>query len=54
MKNLITKIIFFLGLVPIISSGQINQKVWYDGNSRAMFYRDALSGDLKDPLTLYP
>ena len=48
MKNLITKIIFFLSLVPIISSGQISQKVWYDGNSRAMFYRDALSGDLKN------
>ena len=48
MKNLITKIIFFLGLVPVLSHGQISQKVWYDGNSRAMFYRDALSGDLKD------
>ena len=48
MKNLITKIIFFLGLVPVLSSGQVSQKVWYDGNSRAMFYRDALSGDLKD------
>jgi len=47
MKNLITKVIFFLGFVPILSSGQISQKVWYDGNSRAMFYRDALSGDLK-------
>lgn len=32
----------------MLSSGQITQKVWYDGNSRAMFYRDALSGDLKD------
>ena len=48
MKNLITKIIFFLGLVPILGHGQISQKVWYDGNSRAMFYRDALAGDLKD------
>jgi len=48
MKNLITKFIFFLGLIPVLSSGQVNQKVWYDGNSRAMFYRDALSGDLKD------
>ena len=48
MKNLITKIIFFLRLVPVLSSGQVSQKVWYDGNSRAMFYRDALSGDLKD------
>ena len=48
MKNLITKIIFFLGLVPVLSHGQISQKVWYDGNSRAMFYRDALAGDLKD------
>ena len=48
MKNLFKKIIFLLILLPILSFGQINQKVWYDGNSRAMFYRDALSGDLKD------
>ena len=34
--------------MPLLSSGQITQKIWYDGNSRAMFYRDALSGDLKD------
>ena len=48
MKNLTTKTIFFFILLPILGIGQINQKVWYDGNSRAMFYRDALSGDLKD------
>ena len=48
MKNLIIKTLFFLGLVPILSSGQTSQKVWYDGNSRAMFYRDALSGNLKN------
>ena len=48
MTKFITKLIFFLILTPLLSSGQIAQKVWYDGNSRAMFYRDALSGDLKD------
>ena len=48
MTKFITKLIFFLILMPLLSSGQITQKVWYDGNSRAMFYRDALSGDLKD------
>ncbi len=48
MKNLIIKTLFFLGLVPVLSSGQTSQKVWYDGNSRAMFYRDALSGNLKN------
>ena len=47
MKNLFKKIIFLLILLPILSFGQINQKVWYDGDSRAMFYRD-ISGDLKD------
>ena len=48
MTKFITKLIFFLILTPLLGSGQITQKVWYDGNSRAMFYRDALSGDLKD------
>ena len=48
MTKFITKLLFFLILMPLLSSGQITQKVWYDGNSRAMFYRDALSGDLKD------
>ena len=48
MTKFITKLLFFLILMPLLSSGQITQKIWYDGNSRAMFYRDALSGDLKD------
>ena len=48
MTKFITKLIFFLILTPLLGSGQITQKVWYDGNSRAMFYRDALSGDLKN------
>ena len=48
MTKFIKNLIFFLILTPLLSSGQIAQKVWYDGNSRAMFYRDALSGDLKD------
>ena len=34
-------------LIPIIGFGQVSQKVWYDGNSRAMFYRDALIDNFK-------
>ena len=48
MKKLFNKLILLLLLTPMVSQGQVGPKVWYDGNSRAMFYRDALSGDLKD------
>ena len=48
MKTLINNTLFLLLFIPILSQGQAGPKVWYDGNSRAMFYRDALSGDLKD------
>ena len=42
-------LILLLGfLIPTLGFGQATPKVWYDGNSRAMFYRDALSGNLKD------
>ena len=42
-------LILLLGfLIPALGFGQVTPKVWYDGNSRAMFYRDALSGNLKD------
>lgn len=42
-------LILLLGfLIPALGFGQATPKVWYDGNSRAMFYRDALSGNLKD------
>lgn len=42
-------LILLLGfLIPALGFSQATPKVWYDGNSRAMFYRDALSGNLKD------
>ena len=42
-------LILLLGfLIPALGFGQATPKVWYDGNSRAMFYRDALSGESKD------
>ncbi len=46
MRKLTNLLILFI-LAPVISFSQVKSKVWYDGNSRAMFYRDALSGDLK-------
>ena len=48
MKKFTIKTILFCTLLPTVSFAQMFQKVWYDGNSRAMFYRDALTGDLKD------
>jgi hypothetical protein len=48
MKILFNKLVLLLLLTPLIGQGQVGSKVWYDGNSRAMFYRDALSGDLKN------
>ena len=35
-------------LFPVISLSQIRPKLWYDGNAKVMYNRDALSGDLKD------
>ena len=40
--------IILLFSLPSIVAEQVDNRVWYDGNSRAMFYRDALSGESKD------
>ena len=40
MRKLTNLLILFI-LTPVISFSQVKSKVWYDGNSRAMFYRDA-------------
>ena len=48
MKKNYNLILLLAFLIPALGFGQSTPKVWYDGNSRAMFYRDALSGNLKD------
>ena len=48
MKKNYNLILLLAFLIPALGFGQATPKVWYDGNSRAMFYRDALSGELKD------
>jgi hypothetical protein len=35
-------------LFPVIAFSQIKPKLWYDGNAKVMYNRDALNGDLKD------
>ena len=46
MKYIYVFILLFS--LPCLVAGQVDNRVWYDGNSRAMFYRDALSGESKD------
>ena len=35
-------------LSPILAQSQVKSKLWYDGNSRVIFNRDALEGTIKD------
>jgi hypothetical protein len=35
-------------LSPILVQSQVKSKLWYDGNSRVIFNRDALEGTIKD------
>jgi len=35
-------------LLPVLAQSQVKSKLWYDGNSRVTFNRDALEGSLKD------
>ena len=46
MKYIYVFILLFS--LQCLVAGQADNRVWYDGNSRAMFYRDALSGESKD------
>ena len=48
MKNIFLYIITCMTLFPVISFSQIRPKLWYDGNAKVMYNRDALNGDLKD------
>ena len=35
-------------LLPMLVQSQVKSKLWYDGNSRVIFNRDALEGTIKD------
>ena len=50
-KAYIYYLLFFLFL-PILAQSQVKSKLWYDGNARVMFKRDALSGPLKETDTV--
>jgi hypothetical protein len=39
-------------LFPILAQSQVKSKLWYDGNSRVMYNRDALEGTLKETDTV--
>ena len=47
MKHLYLYLFILLFSLPTSLIAQVDNRVWYDGNSRAMFYRDALAGDSK-------
>ena len=48
MKNIFLYIITCMTLFPVIAFSQIRPKLWYDGNAKVMYNRDALNGDLND------
>ena len=48
MKKTYLYYFLFLMLSPILVQSQVKSKLWYDGNSRVIFNRDALEGTLKD------
>lgn len=39
-------------LFPILAQSQVKSKLWYDGNARVIFNRDALEGTLKETDTV--
>ena len=54
MKNKSLNIIIFSILISCNLEAQIKSKVWYDGNARVLYYRDALQGknlDLNDTVS---
>lgn len=52
MKTFYIYYLSFFILLPILSHSQVKSKLWYDGNARVMFKRDALSGELKETDTV--
>ena len=52
MKKIYLYYLLFLMLLPVLAQSQVKSKLWYDGNSRVIFNRDALEGTLKDTDTV--
>ena len=52
MKKVYINHLLFLLFLPILVQSQVKSKLWYDGNARVMFKRDALSGSLKETDTV--
>ena len=48
MKKTYLYYFLFLMLLPMLVQSQVKSKLWYDGNSRVIFNRDALEGTIKD------
>ena len=48
MKKTYLYYFLFLMLSPMLVQSQVKSKLWYDGNSRVVFNRDALEGIIKD------
>ena len=48
MKKIYLYFISLLVILPMVAQSQVKSKLWYDGNSRVIFNRDALEGTLKD------
>ena len=48
MKKTYLYYFLFLMLSPMLVQSQVKSKLWYDGNSRVIFNRDALEGTIKD------
>ena len=52
MKKAYIYHLLFLLFLPILAQSQVKSKLWYDGNARVMFKRDALSDPLKETDTV--
>ena len=52
MKNIYLYYLSFFMLFPILGQSQVKSKLWYDGNARVMYNRDALEGTLKETDTV--
>ena len=52
MKKQYLYYLSFLMLFPILAQSQVKSKLWYDGNARVMYNRDALEGTLKETDTV--
>ena len=52
MKKIYLYYLSSLMLFPILAQSQVKSKLWYDGNARVMYNRDALEGTLKETDTV--